>query len=63
MNEQEFAELAAGFALEHFLRPLFDGVSLTWIAEVLSAVTISCIGAAMFFVRNRKFVFARTGAV
>ena len=57
------AFVAAGFALEHFLRPLFDGVSLGWIAEVLSAVTISCIGAAMFVVRNRKFVFVRSGVV
>jgi O-antigen/teichoic acid export membrane protein len=57
-----FAFVATGRVLQHICAPYIGDPSLLWIADLLSALAISLVGAIAIFYRNRGFVFVRSGA-
>ena len=57
------AFVVAGRFLEHGIHPYIHNPSLSWIGDVSAAIAISLVGGIAIFVRNRKFVFVRSGAV
>jgi len=55
--------VAAGLLMQHSLYPWTNNAPFFWTANILPAIAISLVGAIAIFIRNRHFVFARSGAI